>query len=91
MKVLNLAIATSLTGLLLAGNAFAQYSFDNTSVRRTAYAYESYYADEDDVASPSDAPTPMADTQSSNGEVGESGCDACAQMAADCGSRTAPC
>jgi hypothetical protein len=85
MKVLYLAIATSLTGLLLAGNAFAQYGFDKSSVRRTAYAYDSYYADEDDVASPSDAPTPMADTQSSNGEAADSGCDACAQTAASCG------
>ena len=66
MKVQNCTLAIVMIALFCSGNALAQ---NNTPAAPTAFAYDSYYAqDEDDVPSPSDAPV-------------SSGCGA----ASDCG------
>lgn len=83
MKVLNYAFAAICIGLLCIGNALAQSGHITAPVERTSFAYDSYYAaDEDAVASPSDAPVagaPAADAPA----VSSAGCGCAA--AASCG------
>jgi hypothetical protein len=85
MKVSSFAIMIGLLVALCAGSLYAQQSslLQPSSITQTSLAYDSYYAQEDAEASPSDQPAPAAAPHANHAPNGNGGCacNSCGQAA----------